>query len=236
MSLLTDVRNELRMCGSPEKAHFLQRFFKTGPGQYAEGDVFIGVTVPQTRKIAKKYRHLTETECSQLLKSEIHEERLLGLLICVGHFEKGDEQTKESVYRFYCRHMQYVNNWDLVDLSAERIVGAYLFTRDRTALYNLAQSDILWERRIAIIATFHFIKNGCFDDTIAIAQLLCNDRQDLIHKAVGWMLREMGKRNELLLESFIRTHYSAMPRTMLRYAIEKFPEPKRKQFLCGKWD
>ena len=214
---------------NPDRAHISQRFFKTGPGEYGEGDRFVGLTVPQVRKLAKQYRQLSLTETKRLLCSPIHEERLLALLILVGAFAKADEAGQRRIYEFYLRSTKFINNWDLVDCSAEHIVGAH----SRSRLSQLARSKSLWERRIAVLATLHFIKRGEFAPTLAIARQLLRDREDLIHKAVGWMLREVGKRDLPVEEAFLRQHYRQMPRTMLRYAIERLPEARRQCYLKG---
>ena len=212
----------------------MQRFFKTGKGEYGEGDVFIGVNVPQIRKIVKKYSKLKEDEVLMLLGSRIHEERLVAVLILVSWFEKGDDKKKEHIYNLYLSKTEYINNWDLVDLSASKIVGAYLFDKPRDILYRFAESSILWERRISIIATFYFIKKGQYEDTIRISNLLIDDKHDLIHKAAGWMLREIGKTcSERVLIDFLKKNYKKMPRTMLRYSIEKLPDEERKKYLEG---
>jgi 3-methyladenine DNA glycosylase AlkD len=211
----------------------LQRFFKTGAGEYAEGDRFIGVTVPPIRKLAQDYRDLPLQEIHSLLCSAIHEERLLALLLMVSQFQRGNKLQRQTLYRLYLASTGQINNWDLVDVSAEHIVGGWLFDRSRKPLYKLARSASLWERRIAIMATFHFIKRGEFSETLRLAERLINDEHDLIHKAVGWMLREVGKREQGVEEAFLQQHYRIMPRTMLRYAIEKFPEQRRQAYLKG---
>jgi 3-methyladenine DNA glycosylase AlkD len=228
-----DIRKRLKDLGNRKHATVSQRFFKTGPDQYGEGDVFIGVRVPVLRKLAKEYSDLPVEDSLILLRSHIHEERLLALLLLVGSFLKGDETARESIYEIYLRNTGYVNNWDLVDSSAEHIVGAYLMNRSKSVLYRLAESENLWERRISIMSTFHFIKRHQFSETLKISKMLLSDRQDLIHKATGWMLREIGKRHMQTEESFLKVHYQKMPRTMLRYAIEKFPEQKRQRYLKG---
>jgi len=228
-----EISARLRQQGDPEKARFLQRFFKTGPGKYAEGDLFIGLKVPQVRLLLREYRGLKPTDTLPLLASPIHEERLFALLALVRSFEKGDEATREQVYTLYPANTGRINNWDLVDISAPRIFGGFLLERDREPLYQLAQSSSLWERRIAIMATFAFIQQNQFEDTLRIARLLLHDREDLIHKAAGWMLREVGKREPAIEEGFLKRHCRVMPRTMLRYAIEKFPEEKRRIYLKG---
>ncbi|MCG8429628.1 MAG: DNA alkylation repair protein [Candidatus Omnitrophica bacterium] len=228
---LPALKRELRRYRSKEKARLLQGFFKTGPGEYGEGDVFLGVMVPFVRKVVRQYRHLCARETLLLLKSPFHEERLSALLIMVSQFEKGDERVKKQIYQRYLKNTRFINNWDLVDLTARQIVGAYLTDKDRAPLYGLARSKNLWERRIAVIATAFYIAKDEFKDTFCIARLLLNDRHDLIHKAVGWMLREVGKRNMPAEEAFLKKNHKKMPRTMLRYAIEKFPENKRKTYL-----
>lgn len=231
--MLDQVRKELRKYSSREKAKILQRFFKTGPGEYGEGDIFIGVVVPNIRKICKKYQELSFKEIIKLLKSAIHEERLLALLILVLQYEKGDEKAKKSIYDIYMKNTKYINNWDLIDLSAHHIVGPYLLQKSKEPLVKFARSRSLWERRIAIISTFEYIRDGSFDTALQIARLLVEDTEDLIRKAVGWMLREMGKRDVKVEEKFLKKHYKKMPRTMLRYAIERFPEQKRKAYLTS---
>lgn len=227
------AQKRLRSFGDPEVATILSRFFKTGPGQYGEGDRFIGVKVPTNRKVAKEFKNLPLAEIECLLHSEIHEERLLALVILVSRFEKGDDATQNQIYDLYLANTAYINNWDLVDLSAPQIVGGYLQDRSRKPLNRLAKSASLWERRISILATFYFIREGDFADTIRIAEKLLGDNEDLIHKAVGWMLREVGKRDVVVLEEFLGKHCRVMPRTMLRYAIERLPEGKRRKYMAG---
>ncbi len=228
-----EIRARLRQLGDPEKACFLQRFFKTGPGEYAEGDRFIGLKVPQVRLLLREYRGLTPADTLPLLASPLHEERLFALLALVRCFEKGDEATREQIYTLYLANTGRINNWDLVDVSAPQVVGGFLLERDSGPLDLLARSASLWERRIAIMATFAFIRRNRFEHTMRIARLLLHDREDLIHKAVGWMLREVGKRQANVEERFLREHCRVMPLTMLRYAIEKFPEEKRQIYLKG---
>ncbi|MGB7413473.1 MAG: DNA alkylation repair protein, partial [Thermosynechococcaceae cyanobacterium] len=199
-----------------------QRFFKTGEGEYGEGDQFLGIRVPVLREQAKNFQDTPLKEVQKLLESPFHEERLCALLILVRKFAQGNPDEQTRIYTLYLNNTQHINNWDLVDLSAYHIVGPYLEDKDRRPLHHLAQSDSLWERRIAIISTFHFIRKNQFDDAFAIAKQLLNDPEDLIHKAVGWMLREIGKRDLATEEAFLKDHYQQMPRTMLRYAIEKF--------------
>ena len=219
--------------GDAEQAAVSQRFFKTGPGEYGEGDIFIGIKVPVLRQLAREAANLPITEIKKLLRSRIHEERLIALLMLVRRYSRTDEANRKQIYDLYLQNTSFVNNWDLVDLSAHYIVGPYLADKSRAPLYRLAESDSLWERRIAIMSTFHFIKNGEFSETLAISKLLLSDTKDLIHKAVGWMLREIGKRHLQTEENFLKKHYRKMPRTMLRYAIEKFPEHKRQAYLKG---
>lgn len=229
-----EIQKRLRKLGNKQRAIDSQRYFKTGPGEYGEGDMFLGIRVPELRKLAKEYQGITLTEATQLLRSAIHEERLLALLILVRAFSRGDGRIKEKIYNLYLRNTRNINNWDLVDVSAAHIVGAFLMNKDKQPLYDLAQSKNLWERRVAIIATFYFINEGEFTEAITIARMLLTDKEDLIHKAAGWMLREMGKRDLHLAERFLQAHYKKMPRTMLRYAIERFPEQKRQRYLKGK--
>lgn len=206
-------------------------FFKTSKGEYGEGDVFLGIRVPVLRQQAKIHRDISLTEILKLLKSKYHEERLCALFLMTHHFENGNKQERVVIYKSYLAHTQYINNWDLVDATAHKIVGAYLERNNRKSLYKLCKSKSLWERRIAIIATLWFIRLEQFDDTLEISKRLLKDEEDLIHKAVGWMLRELGKRDITLEKKFLKTHYKDMPRTMLRYAIEKFPETERKRYL-----
>ena len=228
-----DIERELQELANPEVAAFLAGFFKTGPGEYGEGDRFLGIRVPVLRRLAKKYRSLDLAGCRALLVSPYHEARLLALLILVQAYARGDERKREEIYRLYLDHTAYVNNWDLVDSSAEPIVGRHLRDRDRSILYDLARSSSVWERRIAVMATFHYVKAGSFDETLRLADVLLSDPHDLSHKAVGWMLREVDKRDRDVAEAFLRPRYRRMPRTMLRYAIEKYPEPLRQQYLRG---
>lgn len=224
-----DVRNELKGLADPEKAKILQRFFKTGPGQYGEGDIFVGVMVPKSRLVAKKFGDLPLEEIETLLKSKVHEERLVALLILIQKYARAPD--KKEIFDFYVLNANRINNWDLVDLSAPNILGAHLIERDRRLLYRLAKSDSVWERRMAIVATLCFIRNNDFADTLKIAEMLLQDTHDLIHKATGWMLREVGKRDLVVEEEFIAKHCRVMPRTMLRYAIERFPESKKRRYM-----
>jgi len=232
MTGLVELKKEFKRNADPEQAANLQRFFKTGKGEYGEGDVFLGLKVPIQRSIAKKYKELTLGEIEKLLESKIHEHRMIALFILIGKYEKAVEPEKKHIFDFYLRNTRNINNWDLVDLSAPNIVGDYLVEKDRSILYKLARSRELWERRIAILATFALIKRKESKDALAIAELLLSDKHDLIHKAVGWMLREVGKRvSQDDEENFLKKHYNTMPRTMLRYAIERFPEKKRIFYL-----
>jgi 3-methyladenine DNA glycosylase AlkD len=212
---------------------FLQRFFKTGKGEYAEGDVFAGIKVPVSRKIAKQFKELSLKELSLLIKSKIHEERLIALFILVDKMKRAEGKEKGKIFNFYIKNLRYVNNWDLVDLSADKIIGDYLYDKERKLLFELSKGDH-WERRIAVMSTFNFIKKNDYNTILKIVGLLLNDKEDLIHKAAGWMLREIGNRDIKREEEFLKMHYKNMPRTMLRYAIEKFPEKKRKSYLKGK--
>lgn len=217
----------------PEKAAILSRFFKTGKGQYGEGDIFLGVMVPGQRRIAKKYAALSLKDIRKLLASKVHEHRLVALIILVNQYKKGDEHDRDKIVDFYLRYSKYINNWDLVDLSAPNIPGEYLLNKDRAVLYRLARSKNLWERRIAIMSTFAFIRKNDFEDALRISALLLHDDHDLIHKAVGWMLREVGKRDFKAEEDFLKEHYRVMPRTMLRYAVERFDQTKKRLFMNG---
>jgi 3-methyladenine DNA glycosylase AlkD len=232
--ILKNLRKDLNLYASPQRAEGLKRFFKTGKGQYGEGDIFLGVQVPDLRKIVRKYTNIPLDNTLQLLRSKIHEERLIALLIMVENAKRSDEGGREILFKKYLENMLYINNWDLVDLSADKIIGSYLFEKPKNILYSLAVSENLWERRIAVMATFDFIKKGFYQETLKIAKILLNDQHDLIHKAVGWMLREIGKRcSQEVLEQFLLVNYKQMPRTMLRYAIERLPEELRLQYLNG---
>ncbi|MFQ5442403.1 MAG: DNA alkylation repair protein [Thermodesulfobacteriota bacterium] len=227
------IRKKLKNLGSVERAKVLQRFFKTGPGEYGEGDLFLGIRVPVLRGLAKEHEDITKVEAGRMLRSAFHEERLLALLILVRRFSGGDLAERRGVYDFYMKKTRFVNNWDLVDLSAPNITGAYLFDKEKKPLYEFAASADLWKRRISIVATHYFIKNECFEDTLNIAEILVADKEDLIHKAAGWMLREVAKRDKKAAAGFLKEHYKHMPRTMLRYAIERFPEDERQGYLKG---
>ena len=212
----------------------MQWFFKTGRGEYGEGDKFLGLKVPLQRKIAMQFSDVDLNDLKQLLQSKVHEDRLISLLILVDKYKKVDEKGKEKVYKFYLQNRKHINNWDLVDFSAPKVVGSYLLKRDREILYKYAHSNKLWDKRIAMIATSAFIRNNDLYTTLELSDILLYDNHDLIHKAVGWMLREVGKKDMKELEDYLKPRYNKMPRTMLRYAIEKIPEPKRKKYLQGK--
>ena len=229
--MLTQLKKDLQKLKNPKKAKILARFFKTGKGEYGYGDVFLGLMVPESRKIAIKYKDMPFNDIKTLLKSKIHEERLIALLMLVHNYKNGNTAEKEKIYNFYLKNTKLINNWDLVDLTADKIIGAHLIDKDKSILYKLARSGNVWERRIAIISTFYFIRNGKYEETFRISKLLLNDKYDLIHKAVGWMLRELGKRNQEEEEKFLRKYFKNMPRTMLRYAIERFEEDKKKFYL-----
>lgn len=225
-----EVVDALRADADPEKAEVLSRFFKTGRGEYGEGDIFLGVVVPKARLIARRYRHLGLPETGSLIQNRIHEVRLVAVLILVERY-RTETTSRDNIVSFYLRHRRYVNNWDLVDLSAPKILGEYLADKDKAVLYKLAGSKDLWDRRIAIMSTLAFIRRSRYDDTLRIAEILLEDRHDLIHKAVGWMLREVGKRDPDAERAFLSRFHARMPRTMLRYAIEKFDERERRRWL-----
>jgi len=222
------MQKKLKELSDTEKAEIYKRFFKSGKGQYGEGDLFLGITVPKCRLIAKEFQDLELNEIEKHLKSKWHEERLIALLILVEKFKKNKDK---KIVDFYLENTKFINNWDLVDLSADKILGAFFIDKDKKKLYEMALSQDLWEKRISIISTFYFIKNNKFEDTLKISKILLKDKHDLIHKAVGWMLREVGKRDIQILKDFLRENYDNLPRTTLRYAIEKFPEAERKNWL-----
>jgi 3-methyladenine DNA glycosylase AlkD len=228
------IRNHLYTLKNKRKARDLERFFKCGKGEYGEGDVFLGIMVPDQRKIAKKhYKEASLDDVQKLLKNKYHECRLTALLILVHKFEKANKKEQKRMYNFYLKNLRYINNWDLVDVTTPKIVGVYILENPekKGTLLALAQSQNLWKRRVAILATFAFIKNERYDEALRIAKILVDDEHDLIHKSVGWMLREVGNRNRRVEEKFLKKHYKTMPRTMLRYAIEKFPERKRQYYM-----
>jgi 3-methyladenine DNA glycosylase AlkD len=228
------ARSELKRLEDRDRAALLQRFFKTGPGEYADGDVFLGIRVPQLRALVRRCAAIDLGQVETLLHSPAHEEPLLALLLMVRDYGRGDDGKRRQIYRLYLDNTRCINNWDLVDSSAEHIVGAHLQGKNRAPLYRMARSRSLWERRIAIMATYRYIKAGEFADTLRIAEMLLGDPEELIHKATGWMLREVGKRGGIAEEKeFLRRNWPAMPRTVLRYAIERFPEPARRRYLDG---
>lgn len=225
------IIKELLALANEDKATVLSSFFKTKKGDYAEGDIFLGVTVPQIRKLVAQYKTLSLTEVAILLKSKYHECRFAALVILIDKFERGNETDQQDIYNFYLRHTQYINNWDLVDVSCHKIVGYWLLHRERTVLYNLAKSSWLWDQRIAIVSTFAFIRNHEFDDTLRLSKQYLMHNHHLIHKACGWMLREVGKRDKNTLIDFLDKHAAQMPRVMLRYSIEKLSKDERKNYL-----
>jgi 3-methyladenine DNA glycosylase AlkD len=227
--MLNDLIKELESLKDDKQAEILQRFFKTRKGEYGEGDIFLGIKVPVQRGVAKKYLDLNLSKIKELLKSKVHEHRMVGILILIKKYEK----DKEEIFNFYMNNLKGINNWDLIDVSCPRIVGEFLLDKDKKILYDFANSEDLWKKRIAIVSTWKFIREGELEDVFALSEILLNDGHDLIHKAVGWMLREAGKKDEERLEKFLKFHYKNMPRTMLRYAIEKFEEEKRKKYLRG---
>lgn len=234
---VSEAKKELRKRIIKKKVPDYQRFFKTGKGQYGEGDIFLGVTVPKTREVAKMFSSISLEEIKELLESKYHEDRLLALLILVQKFEKNKE-SRRTIADFYLSNLKGINNWDLVDLSAHKILGRYFYEsldydEYHFIIFELARSNNLWERRIAVLTTAYFISKGRFREIKELAEMLLNDEHDLMHKAIGWMLREVGKRDINVLEKFLRKNYKDMPRTMLRYSIEKFPEEKRKAYLKG---
>jgi 3-methyladenine DNA glycosylase AlkD len=229
----SEVRKEIRGLGDPKKAQILQRFFKTGPGEYGEGDRFLGIMVPKIRAVVKKFRNLDFGSLHTFLESPFHEERLFALLVLVLRFQRGSMEERKKIYDFYVRNLRAINNWDFVDLTAPTIVGTIWFEGGRVPIEKWVRSRNLWERRIAILSTFYFIRQNRFQETLRIAAKYLNDPEDLIHKATGWALREVGKRDQAVLERFLKRHLRRMPRTALRYAIERFPERKRKSYLAS---
>ena len=229
--MLKNLEKDILRLENKGRAKLLSGFFKTGKGEYGEGDVFLGISVPEQRKVAIKYKDINLKDAEKLLINKIHEFRLIALLILVERFKKGDEKTKKEIADFYIKNANRVNNWDLVDLSAPRILGPWLMDKDKSILYKFAKSENIWERRISVLSTFYFISKSKFDDSLKISGILLKDKHDLIHKAVGWMLREIGKRNQPLEEEFLKKHYKHMPRTMLRYSIEKFDATKKKFYM-----
>ena len=233
--MIGQIKQELKSLANEGKSKAMQRFFRTGKGEYAEGDVFLGLTSQQIKDVAKRYPHLGKEDITLLLNSPIHEERICALRIMMGQYKKArkDRKKRIEIFDVYVKNMKSINNWDLVDISAPHIVGDFLQGENDGFLLRMAQSENMWERRIAIVSTYSFIRKNNFGETLVIAEMLIKDEQDLIHKATGWMLREVGKRNKKVLELFLMQRYKDMPRTMLRYAIEKFPEEERKKYLRG---
>jgi 3-methyladenine DNA glycosylase AlkD len=229
----SEIEARLHEIGDPEHARFVAGYFRTGPGEYGEGDRFLGIRIPALRTLVREYRGVSIDQLAELLRSPWHEARLLALLLLADAYKRADAEGREAIYRLYLASTRYINNWDLVDSSAPQVVGAHLEEGDRGVLEELARSESLWERRIAILATQHFIRRGDFATTLRIAEVLVDDRHDLIHKAVGWMLREVGNRDRAAEEAFLRRHQRTMPRTMLRYAIERFPPDLRQRYLKG---
>ncbi|MBD3253256.1 DNA alkylation repair protein [Candidatus Pacearchaeota archaeon] len=232
---LKELEKEIEKLANPEKSKILQKFFKTGKGEYGEGDVFLGISGGDMRKIAKEFRKLNTNDIQKLLDSKINEKRSIALLILTEQYRKTDNKGKKRIVDLYLKNTKNINNWNLVDISAPHILGNYLIDKDRKILYQLAVSENLWEKRISIVATFAFIRNNDFNDCLKISEILLNNRHDLIHKAVGWMLREVWKKDNITVENFIKKHYSTIPRTSLRYAIERFEENKRKRYLKGEF-
>jgi 3-methyladenine DNA glycosylase AlkD len=235
--MLEQLDKRLKELENLKKAKILQGFFKTGKGEYGEGDIFLGLVMGQNRLLAKEFKDLDLDKIQKLLETNIHEKRMIAVLILVDKFntakKKEDKNVMKAVYNFYLKNAKRINNWDLVDLSAPHIVGGFLLEKDKAILYDLVKSDNLWERRISILGPFAFIRANDFEDALKISELLLEDKHDLIHKAVGWMLREIGKKDVEVLKEFLKKHYQNMPRTMLRYSIEKFPEDTRKKYLRG---
>jgi 3-methyladenine DNA glycosylase AlkD len=230
----TSLRGDLKRLGTTKKAKASAWFFKTGPGEYGEGDVFFGVTVPEQRLVSKKYSDLPLSEIQKLLDDNVHECRLTALMILVSQYEKGDKKVKEKIVKFYLKNSKKVNNWDLVDSSAPYILGDYLRDKERSILYKFAESKNLWQRRISIVSTLFLIKFGEYEDTFKLCKILFKDKEDLIHKACGWALREVGKKSEKTLLNFLDINVTVMPRTTLRYSIERLSESKRKYYLNKK--
>jgi 3-methyladenine DNA glycosylase AlkD len=229
-----EIKDKLKKLGNKKRAEQSRRYFKTGPGEYGEGDILVGIRVPELRKLSRAYRDIPLETTEKLLNSPIHEERLLALLILVMKYAGSDAGEQKRIYTLYLKNTRFVNNWDLVDASAHYIVGPFLTDKNKRPLYRLAASKSIWDRRIAIMSTFHYIRQNIYSETLRIADTLICDKEDLIHKAVGWMLREVGKRDLQTEEEFLKHRYKDMPRTMLRYAIEKFPAAKRQRYLKGK--
>jgi|TARA_Y100000031_G_scaffold156411_1_gene210846 3-methyladenine DNA glycosylase AlkD len=230
-AMLNQLKKELKQVADPARARHESRYFKTGKGEYGEGDIFLGIKTAYKRKLAKKYSQLSLKDVEYLISSKFHDYRFIALVILINKYQKGDKQEKKQIFNFYLKNTQHINNWDLVDISAPNIIGDYLLDKDRKILYKLVKSKSLWERRISVLATFRFIKENQFKDALKISEILLNDKHDLIHKAVGWMLRQVGKKDQMEEEKFLLKHYQKMPRIMLRYAIERFKENKRQFYL-----
>lgn len=229
------AKRQLTSLASPTAARSAARFFKTGPGQYGEGDTFIGIKVPTLRTVSRQFRALPLDEIEALLNSPVHEERHLALMILVLQVARCDDAQRKATFDFYLRNTRFINNWDLVDCSAPQVVGGFLLDKSKKPLFKLAKSTSLWERRIAIVSTQHFIRHEEFDETLGISRMLLEDEEDLIHKAAGWMLREVGKKDQSVLEGFLKQYGTVMPRTMLRYAIERFTPDQRRAYLRSKY-
>jgi len=231
MSSLLQLKKDLKNLSNTEKKKKLEKYFKTEKGDYGEGDIFLGISVGDQRKIAKKYKKLTISQVTELLQSRIHEYRLVALILLVEKYRKGNNAEKKTIAELYLKSTEWINNWDLVDISAPKILGEYFWDKPKNILYKLAESENLWERRISILSTFTFISKGSYEISLKLAEKLVKDDHDLIHKAVGWMLREIGKRDQAIEEKFLMKYYKTMPRTMLRYSIEKFDEEKRQFYM-----
>ncbi len=229
--VVREIEKELESFSTHEKKEFLPYFFKTGKGQYGEGDEFLGVVVPDTRKVAKKYKAISFEDVVELLKNKYHECRLCALLVLIEKFKKADETEKEKIFDFYLSNTRYINNWDLVDLSCKDIVGNYLLNKPRNILYKLANSNLMWDQRIAVVSTYSFIRLNDFEDILKLSEILLHHKHDLMHKAIGWMLREVGKRDKEVLCEFLDKYHKVMPRTMLRYSIEKFSVEERTHYM-----
>jgi 3-methyladenine DNA glycosylase AlkD len=233
--MLDNLIKELEENSSPQRAESTKRFFKTGKGEYSHGDIFIGLTMGKLREIAKKYQNISFSNVRKLLDSEIHEHRMVAGIILVNKFRLADPNLREEIFNLYIKNAKKFNNWDLVDVTCSNIVGEFLIDKNKKILYDLAKSKNLWEQRISVVSTYNFIKKDQFGDALKIFESLLSHKHDLIHKAIGWMLREVGKRNHEVLLDFLSQNYEKLPRTTLRYAIEKFPQEKRKEFLKGKF-
>ena len=231
MDKLSCLKKELESAKNPKKAKLLQKFFKTAPGEYGHGDIFLGIMVPIQRKICQNYTNINLSDIQKLLNSKVHEHRFCALVLLVKKYQRSGEKEKKEIFNFYIKNSKKINNWDLVDTSTPQIIGDFLITRDRKILYKLAKSKNIWQRRIAVLATVAFIRKNDFKEILKISKILLQDKHDLIHKAAGWMLREVGKRNKTVLINFLEKHSAKMPRVMLRYAIEKFKNSQKLYFL-----